>query len=75
MAAPSPKTTIPPTLRRIIEREEREAARLRAQFGDPEQALMAFVREYFDEDILADVARESREGKNIWDEDDERDER
>lgn len=66
MARPTPKTTISPRLRRIIERQERETERLGEQFGDPKPALMAFVREHFDEDAMAGAALESREGRNFW---------
>ena len=42
-----------PALADLIEEHRAEVARLRAEFGDPEEALSAFVREHFDPDALA----------------------
>ena len=41
-----------PALADLIEEHRAEVARLRAEFGDPEEALSAFVREHFDPDAL-----------------------
>jgi hypothetical protein len=42
-----------PTIRRRIGELRAEAPRLRAELGEPEEALSAFVRAHFDRDALA----------------------
>lgn len=42
-----------PTMRRRIGELRAEASRLRAELGEPEEALSAFVRAHFDRDALA----------------------
>ena len=44
---------LPPALQRRIAEHRAEVARLRAELGDPEEALSAFVREHLDRDALA----------------------
>lgn len=71
MESPKTKPTISPHLRRILDEHRREAARLREKWGDPEEALSAFVREHFDPEALAEVMRESEGGASFWHDDDE----
>lgn len=71
MATPATKQTISPHLQRILDEHRREVARLREKFGDPDEALSAFVREHFDPEALAEVIRESEEGASFWNDDDE----
>ncbi len=73
MAAPATnKSTISPQLQKAIDRHRGEVARLREELpGDPIEALAAFVREHFDQDALAQVAREMRNGASVWNDDDE----
>jgi hypothetical protein len=40
-------------LAELIEEHQAAVARLRAEVGDPEEALSAFVREHFDQTALA----------------------
>ena len=42
-----------PTIRRRIADLRVEAARLRAELGDPEEALSTFVHHHFEQDALA----------------------
>lgn len=69
MAAQTTKPTISPHLQRILDEHRKEAARLRKKFGDPEEALSAFVREHFDPEALAEAAREADKGASFWNDD------
>ncbi len=71
MATPATRQTISPHLQRILEEHRREAARLREKFGDPDEALSAFVREHFDREALEEAIREFEEGASFWNDDDE----
>jgi hypothetical protein len=44
---------INPTIRRRIDEARAEATRLRAELGEPEEALSTYVRAHFDRDALA----------------------
>jgi hypothetical protein len=72
MAAPvAKKSSISPELQRVLDWHRAEAARLREKLGDPEEAMAAFVREHFDQEAAAQVAREMRNGASFWNDDDE----
>jgi hypothetical protein len=47
-----------PTMRRRIGELRAEASRLRAELGEPDEALSAFVRAHFDRDALAAALRD-----------------
>lgn len=65
VAHPTPASV----LAEVLVRHRQEMVRLRAELGDPDEALSAFVREHFDQTALAEVARELREGGSFWTED------
>ena len=52
---------LPPAVQRRIAELRAEAARLRAELGDPEEALSTFVREHFDREALAAALRDELE--------------
>ncbi|HET8524323.1 MAG TPA: hypothetical protein VFL82_13895 [Thermomicrobiales bacterium] len=54
-------------LKKLLERHQAEAERLRQEMGDPEEALSAFVRAHFDIDILEDIFNEMIEGESLLD--------
>lgn len=51
-----------PTLDRHIEEARAEAARFRAEHGDPVEALHAFIRETFDREALIETYEEYLNG-------------
>ena len=53
MATKIADVRLSPGLAELIGEHRAEVARLRAEVGDPEEALSAFVREHFDQDALA----------------------
>ncbi|MGH2533608.1 MAG: hypothetical protein ACRDJW_15020 [Thermomicrobiales bacterium] len=58
-----------PALERLLERHRLEAEQLRRELGDPQEALAAFVREHYDQELLA-AAFQDLIGGNVWDADD-----
>lgn len=71
MTRSTTKTRHSPELARLLARHRREAERLRREFGDPEEALSAFVRETFDQEALEIVFNDMMAGATMWDTDHE----
>lgn len=62
---------VSPHLQRVWDRHREEAARLREQYGDPEDAVSSFIRTHFDREALEEALRASLEGEALWDDDEE----
>ncbi|MGH2562554.1 MAG: hypothetical protein ACRDJH_26135 [Thermomicrobiales bacterium] len=75
MATPVTKPPQSPSLERLLERHRLEAEQLRQELGDPKEALAAFVREHYDQELLAEAFHDLIGGSNVWDADDMIDER
>ncbi len=73
MALPT-KQQLSPAVEELLRRNREEAARFRAEHGDPREALSKFVRETYDLDLLAQTLHDMIERGSGWDEDDTRDE-
>ncbi len=67
MAAGDNTSTIPTNLDHLLAIHREEAQRLRAELGDPEEAMAWIVRDSFDADSLAAAFRELTEGGSVWD--------
>jgi hypothetical protein len=66
------RITPSPALQRRVELHRAEAARLRAERGDPVSALASFMRETFSEEALAETYAEYvREGHDWMNRDDD----
>ena len=68
-------STTAKALERRIAEHRREVARLRERYGDPEEALSAYVRDHFDRDALASALDEQLGRPGVWWEDEVDDER
>lgn len=68
MAATPVASPLSPALAARIAEHQAERARLREEFGDPEAALDAWVRETFDRDALIATYEEYMKGEGLWDE-------
>ena len=55
-----------PALARRLREHREEVARLRARYGDPGEALTAFMREHFSEQALARTYREQEAERSAW---------
>ncbi len=62
-------------LERRLERHREEVARLRAEFGNPQEALFAFTRDHFDFFSFFSDARDHRRRESEWNDDDDLDAR
>jgi hypothetical protein len=58
--------TVSPQLQRRIAAHRAEAARLRAELGDPSEALSRFVQETFSAEALDETYREYVEAGHAW---------
>jgi hypothetical protein len=60
-----------PAVAELIEAHRANVPRLRAEFGDPEEALSAFVREHFDRDALMAAYEAMLHCPGAWAEDED----
>jgi hypothetical protein len=75
---PATKTAPPRNerLERRIEEHKAEVARLRAELGDPREALFAFVRSHFTfEDFLPEDGETHQGASSFWHDDADQDDR
>ena len=68
MATEIATSTISPALERRIAEHRIEAERLRAELGDPAEALAAWVRDNLDRDALLFAFEEQLAGRGLRDE-------
>ena len=66
MAVETGGSTLTPALQRRILEHKEEMARLREEFGDPEEALRAFMREAFDPQALQETYEEYLRNPFAW---------
>lgn len=70
------KTPQQEALERLVTQGRKDSERARQLLGgDPQQALAVFVRETYDEELLAQTLRDMIERGPGWDEDESADER
>ena len=71
---PTKPSTLPAWLEERIKQHKEEVARLREQFGDPEEALFQFVREHFSPEAFVPDDQPLRDSNGMtWEEDDDSD--
>lgn len=64
MAAKVAKPPEPTAIERRLQEHQAEVARLRAEFGDPAEALDAFIRENFTREAVIEAYEEYLSGKH-----------
>ena len=68
MDAKTAEARLAPGVAELIEAHRADIPRLRAEFGDPAEALDAFIRETFDRDALIRTYEEYMAGESLWEE-------
>jgi hypothetical protein len=68
-------STRSPKLDRLIARQRQEAEEIRAKYGDPEEFLRTVVREIFTPEGLEEAFQDSINGRGLFDDADDADER
>lgn len=67
MVTHSTKPSLSPALERTLAWHAQEAKRLRQAYGDPSEALTAFVLEHYDQEALAEAFDDLINRGNPWD--------